>query len=487
MAPNLERQQTNATMGGEDLADVLKRYKKMEEDDDGVEKPWIEKPPFQIFIGAIIMTNALTIGLETDNVQPDAVGIEDRMVWFVLENVFCVIFLGEMLLRLHYQRLGYFKELWNLCDFFLVILAITDTWILSLIIQSKEGNLRALSTLRVIRMMRLARLIRLLRSFKELWLIVNGLIESMKTLFWVSLLLVLVLYVCGIFLTMHVGKNDLIYMEYKKLSGGWDYQVYFGTVPASMYTLFQMVTLENWADGVARHVVSNQPMMALFFLVFLLLTTFGLLNLVVGVIVENTLTAAANNEEKIKRQQEKDRARTLEYLREIFELADEDKSGTLELEEFRNALEDPEVLKKLRMVDLPVQEAEALFMVLDADGSGSLSVDEFIGGCLRLKGNAKSKDLLAVQISVESMAKRIDNLEELLTENERKMDVLDKATIQMGRRYEVSVEEAHKRMAAAIGAGNGPVIASRRPANQGKTDFSIGNKPTLPPFPGFLQ
>merc|ERR1719316_267405 len=90
-------------------------------------------------------------------------------------------------------------------------------------------------------------------------------------------------------------------MEYKKLSGGWDYQVYFGTVPASMYTLFQMVTLENWADGVARHVVSNQPMMALFFLVFLLLTTFGLLNLVVGVIVENTLTAAANNEEKIKK------------------------------------------------------------------------------------------------------------------------------------------------------------------------------------------
>lgn len=252
-----------------------------------------------------------------------------------------------------------------------------------------------------------------------------------------------------------------------------------------MYTLFQMITLESWADGVARHVVSNQPTMAVFFLVFFLVTTFGLLNLVVGVIVENTLTAAANNEEKIKKQQERDRARTLEYLREIFELADEDKSGTLELEEFQRSLEDPEVLKKLRLVDLPVEEAQALFMVLDADGSGSLSVDEFIGGCLRLKGNAKSKDLLAVQISVESMAKRIDSLEALLKENEKKMDTLDKATIQMSRRYEVSVEEAHRKMAQVIGAGNGPVIVSKK--GRKETNFAVGNRPGLPPFPGFLQ
>jgi len=337
------------------------------------EKPWIEKPPFQVFIGVVIMSNALTIGLETDMADPEAVAIKDRLEWFVIENVFCVVFLVELLLRLAYQRMAYFKEAWNLCDFALVVLAIVDTWILSAVVQDAEGggNLRVLSVLRVIRMMRLARLIRLLRSFRELWLIVNGLIESMKTLFWVSLLLVLFLYVCAIFLTMQVGKNDLMYMEYRKLSGGWDYQKYFGTVPASMYTLFQMLTLESWADGVARHVVSNQPVLALFFLIFLLITTFGLLNLVVGVIVENTLTAAANNEEKIKKQQEKDRARTLEYLREIFEMADEDRSGTLELEEFQSALEDPEVLKKLRMVDLPVQEAEALFTVLDADGSGS--------------------------------------------------------------------------------------------------------------------
>merc|ERR1719486_343883 len=83
------------------------------------------------------------------------------------------------------------------------------------------------------------------------------------------------------------------------------------------------------------------------------------------------------------------------------------------------------------------------------------------------------------------MAKRIDSLEGLLKENEKKMDTLDKATIQMSRRYEVSVEEAHRKMAQVIGAGNGPVIVSKK--GRKETNFAVGNRPGLPPFPGFLE
>merc|ERR1712224_918092 len=99
-----------------------------------------------------------------------------------------------------------------------------------------------------------------------------------------------------------------------------------------MYTLFQVLTLENWADGIARHVLSKQPAMVLFFVLFLMFTTFGIMNLVVGVIVENTLSASRNNEEKIKKMQEKERTRVLQHLRDIFLIADEDGSGTLTLE-----------------------------------------------------------------------------------------------------------------------------------------------------------
>merc|ERR1719420_19079 len=100
------------------------------------------------------------------------------------------------------------------------------------------------------------------------------------------------LYVCGILMTLIIGNNDDIYDDYKKLSGGWDHRERFGTVGRSMFTLFQVLTLENWSNGVVRHVLTNQPHLALFFFTYLMLTSYGLLNLVVGVIVEGTLAEA---------------------------------------------------------------------------------------------------------------------------------------------------------------------------------------------------
>merc|ERR1719473_2555744 len=313
-------------------------------------------------------------------------------------------------------------------DFTLVMSGVIEA-IMS--IMNLGSKLRMLSALRVIRMFRLVRLIRLLKMFKELWLVVHGLLESLKTLGWVSLLLVLFLYICAIFTTMQIGQNHADFDDYERASGGWDHKEFFGTVPRSMYTLFQVVTLENWADGIARHVLSEQPSMVIFFVVFLMFTTFGLMNLVVGVIVENTLSASRNNEEKIKKMQEKERTRVLQHLRDIFLIADKDGNGTLTIEEFEAAIQKPDVMNRLKLIELPMSDAMELFYILDHDGSGELSVDEFIGGCMRLKGSAKSKDLLAVQISVETLSKRLDMLEDKLEASENKVMQLDAKTRKM--------------------------------------------------------
>jgi len=461
------------------MADLLKKYKKLEEVEEEPEF-YVDTMAFQLIIGLVIIVNALFIGLETDMNTPDGSLYEDEL-WFIMENIFVIIFVLEMIVKIACHRCNYFKQMWNITDFTLVMMAIVDVWIMKAL--QSEGSLKSFSVLRVIRMLRLARLIRLLKVFKELWLVVSGLIESMKTLGWVSVLLVLFVYVCGIFLTMQVGHNPERYEEYKKLSGGWDHEEYFGTVARSMYSLFQILTLDSWSSGIARHVMTNQPEMMFFFLVFLLFTHYGLLNLVVGVIVENTLSAARNNEEKIRQEQDKEQKRTLEHLKDIFKLADEDGSGDLDRGEFFRCLTNPEVEKKMKLINLPVAEAKNLFSILDADGQGSLSIDEFIGGCLRLKGSAKSKDLLSVQIQVESLAKKMDDLEDTLTMNERKMEALDKVTIQMARRYESSIEDAHRRMALAIGGG-APVVV---PKKKREVDLSVGNKPMLPPFPSFLS
>ena len=132
-------------------------------------------------------------------------------------------------------------------------MSILDTWILSYALAS-SGTLKALSALRVLRLARLVRVIRIMRAFKELWLLVQGLINAFRSLFWVLLLLAVVIYCVAIFITISVGQRcesdpyvavgDVIWTRPMYP----DCAEYFGNVPASMYTLFQVLTLDRWSS-----------------------------------------------------------------------------------------------------------------------------------------------------------------------------------------------------------------------------------------------
>jgi hypothetical protein len=338
----------------------------------------------------------------------------------------------ELGFRLYCKKAKFFKESWNLVDIGLVSLSMISTWLLPFVARTVSTNIYVLSsTIRLIRIMTVGRLVRVLISFRELWLIISGFVEAIRTLLWVSIFLVFVLYIAAVFMTVQVGQNPEIYEPYRYVSGGWDYKEYFGSVGASMLSLLQIVTLDDWSSGIARHVMTNQPVMCIFFIFFIMLTSFGLMNVITGIIVERTLAAAKQNQQRFQRTQERERARVLNHLREIFEFADKDGNGSLTVDEFRSAIRQPDVERKLRLIELPVADAEELFTILDHDGSGELSVDEFIGGCVRLKGTAKSKDLLAVQVNVQALAERLETvglqvgqLEDHISEMDSKLDEL---------------------------------------------------------------
>lgn len=391
---------------------------------------WIDRPGFDVLIGGVILLNAILMGVELDSSENEVTEINDRLFWYVIEILFALTFTSELAVRVYVHRFDYFKTPMNVFDAVLVALTILDTFILAPM--SSGGSVRVVGALRVIRMMRLVRLIRLLPRFKELWLIVNGLAHSLKTLAWVSLLLFVTLYFFAIFATQQIGQSDEIYNEYyEKNQGIWDHEIYFGTVPRSMFTLFQICTLDNWSENIARHVKRQQPGMEWLFVAFICFTTFGLLNLVVGVIVENTLASAKVNETKMKKKREKDRLRVLNHLREFFEQSDEDGSGTLTIEEVQAAMKDPEAMNKLKLIDLPLEDPNEIFALLDVDQSGELSIDEFISGCMRIKGNAKSKDLLAVQIAVDTLGTKFSDLTSALETAGNKIHQLDSRTAEM--------------------------------------------------------
>mmetsp|Transcript_605 Transcript_605/g.1007 ORF Transcript_605/g.1007 Transcript_605/m.1007 type:complete len:613 (+) Transcript_605:81-1919(+) len=388
-------------------------------------KPFVDYFSFNLFIGFVITLNALTMGLETDARGEDGDNISG--IWYLIEVVFCLIFVLEIVARIFYHRIGFFcnpaNRAWNIADFTIVLMSVADAFIITPI--GMGGNVRLVSMLRFIRLMRLIRLVRLMHLFKELWLVANGLIESSKTLCWVALMIVCFIYICAIFVTLSIGKNDEVYDPYFMESGGWDHEVYFKTVPRSMFTLFQIITFESWSERIVRHVMQKQPAMVVFFVSFIAVTSFGLLNIVVGVVVESTLSTSEKDDNKIKRQQERDRQRVFDHLRDIFEAADEDGSGTLTLGEVQKAINKPEIYNKLKMIDFPVEDPKQIFMLLDYDNSCELSIDEFIAGCIRMKGSAKSKDLLAAQVAVDTMKRHYNFFEREMRELQEKIALLD--------------------------------------------------------------
>lgn len=430
----------------ERIFEMLKQYKVIEVEE---KKPrfFVETTWFNMCIASAILLNAVCIGLDIDYApqitdDPDLpadlqiTAIQGREVWYLIENVFTIVFLLEMLVKQWFLGWEYFKDNWNKADFALVLLSILDTWVLSL--ADASGGLRKFTIIRVIRMARLVRLIRLMTMFKELWLVVSGLMQSLRTIMWVFVILLLILYIVAIITTMQIGHNE-IYDLYAKKSGGWDHRKYFGSVPKSMLTLFQIMTLDEWSFSITRHVITNSKIFFVVFIVFIFCTTYGLLKIVVGIIVENVLASARANKSKLARIEHERKLKTLDVLREIFKVADADESGDLELEELKDVIDDPDVVAQFRLIGIEVEEAVDLFHILDIEGEAILSQEEFMGGVLKMKGPAKSKDLLAVQVLVDGMAKRMDHLNTCILKEETLMSKLDVLTSQMSRHYSVSL------------------------------------------------
>merc|ERR1719162_3992 len=159
--------------------------------------------------------------------------------------------------------------------------------------------MRLVSLVRVLGLLRLLRVIRNYRSLKELRLIMQGLTGSLVMLMWTVLVLVVFLYVSSVFTTSAIGRSD-DFDNFKKLTNGWDHDELFGSVGRSMRTLLQCMTRDSWASDVTRYVIAQQWYMGFFFLAFMMVSTYGLLNLVIAVIVEQTLTAASSNKNKVK-------------------------------------------------------------------------------------------------------------------------------------------------------------------------------------------
>ncbi|MFN3461947.1 MAG: ion transporter [Oceanibaculum sp.] len=214
-------------------------------------KAFIESGRFQNFIVGVIILNAITLGLETSATVMKAAG----PLLSVLDRIALSIFVIELVLKLIVYRLRFFRDAWNVFDFLVVSVTLMP---------AGEG----VSVLRALRILRVLRLVSIIPSLRK---VVQALLRAIPGMGSVVALLSLVFYVAAVMATKLFGAS---------------FPDWFGTIGASTYTLFQVMTLESWSMGIVRPVMEVYPYAWLFFIVFILLTTFAVLNLFIAIIVD---------------------------------------------------------------------------------------------------------------------------------------------------------------------------------------------------------
>ena len=211
----------------------------------------IENKFFITFITLVIMINAITLGLETSA----EIKLEYGGFLSIIDKIALSIFTIELIVKISVYKLKFFKDGWNLFDFIIVVVSLIPT----------SGPF---SVLRAFRIFRTLRLLSIVPSMKR---IIQAIFISIPGILSVGTIIVLIFYISSVLTTTFFGQS---------------FNEWFGTIGNSMYTLFQIMTLESWSMGIVRPVMKEYPLAWMFFVPFILVTTFAILNLFIGIIVD---------------------------------------------------------------------------------------------------------------------------------------------------------------------------------------------------------
>jgi voltage-gated sodium channel len=229
---------------------------------------------FLMAITGLIILNAIVLGLETTpNLDPAVLHIYET-----IDLVILVVFSIELAAKFFAYRLGFFRSGWNWFDLIIVGIA----WVPS------SGSLAVLRAFRILRVLRLLSVVPQMRR------VITALGLSIPGMTSVIGVLVLIFYVCAILATKLFGAHPDANM-----------QEWFGSVGASAYTLFQVMTLESWSMGIVRPTMEIFPWSWIFFVPFIVLTSFAVLNLFIGIIVD-AMQMAHNDTEEAEQQNKHD-------------------------------------------------------------------------------------------------------------------------------------------------------------------------------------
>ena len=225
----------------------------------------VDNPNTERLIMALIIINATVLGLETSQ---QAMATAGPMLE-IIDHVLLAIFVAELAARIVVHRLDFFRDPWSVFDFVVVSIALVP----------------ATENFTVLRALRILRVLRLITAIPSLKRVVAGLLASLPGMGSILFLIGLIYYVFAVIGTKLFGNTN---------------PELFGTLGGSLYTLFTVMTLEGWTNDVAKPVMEHHPYGWIYLIAFIIVATFMVLNLFIGVVV-NAMQSETEKVEEAER------------------------------------------------------------------------------------------------------------------------------------------------------------------------------------------
>jgi Ca2+-binding EF-hand superfamily protein len=379
---------------------------------------------FEMAVCISIVLNAITIGLEADMEMQHPT----RSTWigFRVFNLFFVVtFAIELLLRIYVERFNFFvwynvRIGWNVFDTFLVCIALVEE-VVQAFFDNDSADMSVLRILRTLRIVRGFRIVRVFAFFRDLRIMVAGIMYSLYSLVWAILLLISMMYLFSVVLLQFAVDEHMSHVNQDQNPGlnptdYGDLMNYFGSLARTIYTLYcSIVGGLDWGDAAAP-LLKLSPFLGVLYSFYVAFAVLCVLNIITGVFVENANRTTAQDEEMVLMEQMEIRRQWFEEVKELFEAADTDGSGQLDADEFTIQMQDLRMQAWFRKIGVAVEaySARGLFQLLDFDNDGKLDLDEFAMALQQVHGPARSIDVAKVNREVSVMHRELKALSQVI-------------------------------------------------------------------------
>lgn len=372
---------------------------------------FVEGLVFQNVSAVVIWLNSLFVAYTSDwemqNMGSSAPGFFD-----VVDNIFLLWYIIELTIRLAHHRCYFFvnkERWWNLMDFVLVFfstLVIVLGW---LQLNLEVGNVMIIRIIRLSKVGRIIRTIRVMKEFREFGVMWQSFVNCSHALMWS---LVMVFFVIFLFALIFMqGLCAFLKQHDVSSEDQWAIESSFGGVPASMMSLYKVVT--GGGDWAYYHdiVKLSGKFYDVLFLLFIFGFIFAFLNILTGVFVEKAVALAQPDREHIILEECRKKQESAKEFRHICSLLDHQQTGTISRAAFMDSMKNVHMQSYMAATGIEIKNVALFFDMLGfSEDNGTyhdeVSIERFVEGCMNLRGAATSFDMQKLLSHVDSLIRQ---------------------------------------------------------------------------------